>query len=60
MTNTDDTCDRYDHSIDGLEQTLDGEAIYGRCRDQARGRSASRTADQHGLGKWYCPVTRSE
>ena len=52
MTDVDNTCDRYDHSTDGLEQTLNGEAIYSRCHDQARGRSASRMADQYGLGEW--------
>jgi hypothetical protein len=52
LTDSEDACDRCDHSTNNLEQTLDGEAICAQYRDQAHGRSASQTADQRGLGEW--------
>jgi bacterioferritin-associated ferredoxin len=52
MTDSEDACDRCGRSADDLEQTLAGKTICGRCRDQVRGRSTSRTADQRGLDEW--------
>ena len=52
MTDSEDACDRCGRFADDLEATLAGETICDHCRDQLRGRSASRAADQRGLDEW--------